>query len=49
MEKDTILVCFENIIQIVDIQGFPKAGKKFVSRIEFSFYIDSLGKIIFKA
>ena len=43
MEKDTILVCYDNIVQIVDIQGFPKMGKKFISRIEFPFYIDSLG------
>uniref|UniRef100_A0A1Q3G141 Mitogen-activated protein kinase kinase kinase kinase n=1 Tax=Culex tarsalis TaxID=7177 RepID=A0A1Q3G141_CULTA len=42
IERDAILVCYDNVVQIVDIMGAPKQSKKYVSRLEFSFNIDSI-------
>ncbi|XP_052871446.1 mitogen-activated protein kinase kinase kinase kinase 5, partial [Anopheles cruzii] len=42
IEKDAILVCYDRFVQIVDIQGFPKASRKLISRVEFSFLIESI-------
>uniref|UniRef100_A0AAG5DP64 Mitogen-activated protein kinase kinase kinase kinase n=1 Tax=Anopheles atroparvus TaxID=41427 RepID=A0AAG5DP64_ANOAO len=42
IEKDAILVCYDRCVQIVDIQGFPKPSRKLISRVEFSFVIESI-------
>ncbi|XP_021710910.1 mitogen-activated protein kinase kinase kinase kinase 3 isoform X1 [Aedes aegypti] len=42
IERDAILVCYDNVVQIVDVVGFPKQSKKYISRLEFSFNIDSI-------
>ncbi|XP_058130559.1 mitogen-activated protein kinase kinase kinase kinase 5 isoform X2 [Anopheles coustani] len=42
IEKDAILVCYDRFVQIVDIQGFPKPSRKLISRVEFSFVIESI-------
>ncbi|XP_041785335.1 mitogen-activated protein kinase kinase kinase kinase 5 isoform X2 [Anopheles merus] len=42
IEKDAILVCYDRFVQIVDIQGFPKQSRKLISRVEFSFVIESI-------
>uniref|UniRef100_U5EYJ4 Mitogen-activated protein kinase kinase kinase kinase n=1 Tax=Corethrella appendiculata TaxID=1370023 RepID=U5EYJ4_9DIPT len=42
IEKDAVLVCYDNVIQIVDVKGFPKQSKKYISRIEFRFAIESI-------
>lgn len=48
IERDAILVCYDNVVQIVDVVGFPKQSKKYISRLEFSFNIDSIGKFHFQ-
>ncbi|XP_055594014.1 mitogen-activated protein kinase kinase kinase kinase 3 isoform X2 [Uranotaenia lowii] len=42
IERDAILVCYDNIVQIVDVLGFPKQSKKYISRLEFNFNIASI-------
>lgn len=44
MDKDAILVCYNSVIQIVNLQGQPKHSKKFISQINFDFKIESIGK-----
>lgn len=42
IERDAILVCYDKFVQIVDVVGSPKQSKKYISRLEFSFNIDSI-------
>ncbi|XP_053684534.1 mitogen-activated protein kinase kinase kinase kinase 3 isoform X1 [Sabethes cyaneus] len=42
IERDAILVCYDNIVQIVDVLGSPKQSKKYICRLEFSFNIDNI-------
>ncbi|XP_020716657.1 mitogen-activated protein kinase kinase kinase kinase 3 isoform X4 [Ceratitis capitata] len=42
VEKDAILVCYGNIIQVVTLQGNPKQHKKMVSQLNFDFNVDSI-------
>ncbi|CAG9856132.1 unnamed protein product [Phyllotreta striolata] len=42
LDKDTILVCYENLIRIVNAQGKPKTNKKQVSELRFGFKIESI-------
>ncbi|XP_053962860.1 mitogen-activated protein kinase kinase kinase kinase 5 isoform X3 [Anastrepha ludens] len=42
IEKDAILVCYGNIIQVVTLQGNPKQHKKMVSQLNFDFSVDSI-------
>ena len=44
VEKDAIIVCYSNIIQVVTLQGNPKQHKKLVSQLNFDFNVDSIGK-----
>lgn len=44
VEKDTILVCHGNIIQVVTMMGEPKQSKKVVSQLTFDFTIESIGE-----
>lgn len=44
VEKDAILVCYGNLIQVVTLQGNPKQHKKMVSQLNFDFNVDSIGK-----
>lgn len=44
MDKDAILVCYNSVIQIVNLQGQPKHSKKFISQINFDFKIESIGE-----
>lgn len=44
IEKDAILVCYGNIIQIVNMQGNPKTSKKLVHELIFDFNIESIGE-----
>lgn len=45
MEKDTILVCHGNVIQVVTMMGEPKLSKKVVSQLSFDFTIESIGEL----
>ncbi|XP_017114040.1 mitogen-activated protein kinase kinase kinase kinase 5 isoform X5 [Drosophila elegans] len=42
VEKDAILVCHGNLIQVVTLQGNPKQHKKMVSQLNFDFNVDSI-------
>ncbi|XP_072399001.1 mitogen-activated protein kinase kinase kinase kinase 5 isoform X5 [Diabrotica undecimpunctata] len=42
LDKDSILVCYENVIRIVNMQGKMKMNKKQVSELRFGFRIDSI-------
>ncbi|XP_055383366.1 mitogen-activated protein kinase kinase kinase kinase 5 isoform X9 [Condylostylus longicornis] len=42
IEKDAILVCYGDKIQIVTLQGNPKQHKKMLSHLNFDFNIDSI-------
>lgn len=43
VEKDAILVCYGNVMQVVTLQGNPKQHKKMVSQLNFDFNVDSIG------
>ncbi|XP_017835286.2 mitogen-activated protein kinase kinase kinase kinase 5 isoform X2 [Drosophila busckii] len=42
VEKDAILVCYGNIMQVVTLQGNPKQHRKMVSQLNFEFNVDSI-------
>uniref|UniRef100_UPI00358F8CE3 mitogen-activated protein kinase kinase kinase kinase 5-like isoform X2 n=1 Tax=Myxine glutinosa TaxID=7769 RepID=UPI00358F8CE3 len=42
LEKDTVLVCTENTVKIVDIHGQLKSNYKLASKLVFDFNIDSI-------
>ena len=44
VDKDSILVCYDNIIRIVTPQGKVKISKKQVSELRFDFRIESICK-----
>lgn len=44
LEKDSILVCYENVIQIVNLHGEPKQSRKIVSQLNFDYTIESVGE-----
>lgn len=44
IDKDAIVVCYENIVQIVNLQGHPKQSKKFVSHLTFEFNVEGIGE-----
>lgn len=46
LEKDAIMVCHGNNIQIVTMQGNLRQSKKLVSQLHFDFCIDSIGECI---
>ncbi|KAK8738632.1 hypothetical protein OTU49_003981, partial [Cherax quadricarinatus] len=42
IEKDAILVCYENVVRVVNLQGKIKERKKQTSELQFDFNIDSI-------
>lgn len=42
IEKDSILVCYDNVVKIVTPQGRLRANKKQISELKFEFKIDSI-------
>nr|CAI5827793.1 unnamed protein product [Callosobruchus analis] len=42
LDKDSVLVCYDNLIKIVTPQGKLKINKKQVSELQFDFKIDSI-------
>ncbi|XP_017778036.1 PREDICTED: mitogen-activated protein kinase kinase kinase kinase 5 isoform X3 [Nicrophorus vespilloides] len=42
IEKDSMLVCYDNVVKIVTLQGKLRADKKQVSELIFDFNIDSI-------
>ncbi|XP_015111938.1 mitogen-activated protein kinase kinase kinase kinase 5 isoform X5 [Diachasma alloeum] len=41
-DKDSILVCHDNIVKFVNLQGKPRASKKQLSELLFNFQIESI-------
>ncbi|XP_011878052.1 PREDICTED: mitogen-activated protein kinase kinase kinase kinase 5 isoform X1 [Vollenhovia emeryi] len=41
-EKDAILVCYENMVKMVTLQGKPRISKKQLSELQFNFQIESI-------
>ncbi|MEE6474989.1 hypothetical protein FKM82_010567, partial [Ascaphus truei] len=44
LERDTILVCLDRCIKIVNLQGRLKSSRKLSSELTFDFQIESIGK-----
>ncbi|XP_012270054.1 mitogen-activated protein kinase kinase kinase kinase 5 isoform X2 [Orussus abietinus] len=42
LEKDAILVCYDNVVKVVTLQGKPRSSKKELSEIRFNFQIESI-------
>lgn len=42
LDKDSILVCYDNVVRVVTPQGKIKMNKKQVSELRFDFKIDSI-------
>ncbi|XP_076034030.1 MAP4K3-like protein hppy isoform X23 [Oratosquilla oratoria] len=42
IEKDAILVCYDNIVRVVNLQGKTKERKRQTSELKFDFNIDSI-------
>ncbi|XP_060652721.1 mitogen-activated protein kinase kinase kinase kinase 5 isoform X5 [Drosophila nasuta] len=42
VDKDAILVCYGNVMQVVTLQGNPKQHKKMVAQLNFDFNVDSI-------
>ncbi|NWW64778.1 M4K3 kinase, partial [Ifrita kowaldi] len=47
LERDTILVCLDCCIKIVNLQGRLKSSRKLSSELTFDFQIESIGKLGF--
>ncbi|KAG7206457.1 hypothetical protein KM043_003808 [Ampulex compressa] len=41
-EKDAILVCYDNVVKMVTLQGKPRVSKKRMSELYFNFNIESI-------
>lgn len=44
LDKDAILVCYDNVVKVVTPQGRLKVSKKLLSELRFDFKIDSICK-----
>ncbi|XP_035741943.1 mitogen-activated protein kinase kinase kinase kinase 5-like isoform X3 [Vespa mandarinia] len=42
LEKDAILVCYENVVKVVTLQGKLRVSKKQMSELHFNFQIESI-------
>ncbi|XP_044008476.1 mitogen-activated protein kinase kinase kinase kinase 5 isoform X3 [Aphidius gifuensis] len=42
IEKDAILVCYNNFVKIVTLQGKPRTSKKQLTEMQFKFQIESI-------
>lgn len=42
LEKDTILVCYDNVLKVVNLQGKLKTSKRQTSELHFDFSINSI-------
>ncbi|XP_008560769.1 mitogen-activated protein kinase kinase kinase kinase 5 isoform X4 [Microplitis demolitor] len=41
-EKDSILICYDNVVKFVTLQGKPRTSKKQLSELQFNFQIESI-------
>jgi hypothetical protein len=42
LEKDAILVCYDNMVKIVTLQGRPKSNRKQLPHLNFDFTVESI-------
>ncbi|XP_015225058.1 PREDICTED: mitogen-activated protein kinase kinase kinase kinase 5-like [Cyprinodon variegatus] len=48
LERDTVLVCLDQNVKIVNLQGRLKSNKKLASELSFDFCIGAVGKMSHK-
>ncbi|XP_076163199.1 MAP4K3-like protein hppy isoform X11 [Ptiloglossa arizonensis] len=42
LEKNAILVCYDNVVKVVTLQGKPRSSRKYMSELHFNFQIKSI-------
>ncbi|XP_046142848.1 mitogen-activated protein kinase kinase kinase kinase 5 isoform X9 [Osmia bicornis bicornis] len=42
LEKNAILVCYDNVVKVVTLQGKPRSNRKHMSELHFNFQIESI-------
>ncbi|XP_046401162.1 mitogen-activated protein kinase kinase kinase kinase 5 isoform X5 [Ischnura elegans] len=42
LDKDSVLVCYDSVVKIVNMQGKPKSTRKQLSELRFDFQIESI-------
>ncbi|XP_076396790.1 MAP4K3-like protein hppy isoform X8 [Megachile rotundata] len=42
LEKNAILVCYDNVVKVVTLQGRPRSSRKHMSELHFNFQIESI-------
>ncbi|XP_071449786.1 mitogen-activated protein kinase kinase kinase kinase 5 isoform X2 [Hetaerina americana] len=42
LDKDSVLVCYDSVVKIVNMQGKPKSARKQLSELRFDFQIESV-------
>ncbi|XP_033332775.1 MAP4K3-like protein hppy isoform X6 [Megalopta genalis] len=42
LEKNAILVCYDNVVKVVTLQGKPRSTRKHMSELHFNFQIESI-------
>ncbi|XP_043207054.1 mitogen-activated protein kinase kinase kinase kinase 5-like isoform X7 [Amphibalanus amphitrite] len=42
LERDAVLVAYDNIVQVVDLNGKPKTSRKQISELRFDFNVESV-------
>ncbi|XP_006607750.1 mitogen-activated protein kinase kinase kinase kinase 5 isoform X6 [Apis dorsata] len=42
LEKNAILVCYDNVVKVVTLQGKPRSSRKHMSELHFNFQIESI-------
>lgn len=47
LDKDSILMCYDNVVKIITPQGMLKVSKKQLSELKFNFNIENISKDLF--
>lgn len=47
LDKESILVCYDNVVKIITPQGRLRMNKKQISELKFDFNISSISKSVF--
>ncbi|XP_053984030.1 mitogen-activated protein kinase kinase kinase kinase 5 isoform X8 [Hylaeus anthracinus] len=42
LDKNSILVCYDNVVRVVTLQGKPRSSRKHMSELHFNFQIESI-------
>ncbi|KOC65282.1 Mitogen-activated protein kinase kinase kinase kinase 3 [Habropoda laboriosa] len=42
LERNAILVCYDNVVKVVTLQGKPRSSRKHMSELHFNFQIESI-------